>query len=257
MHNVTATLSILREYSKRAGIALPDGLSADLERLDVDPGSAHLELDRAALARDVTAAMEAGKDPAKVPAVQAHVTRWALAQLGIKAATAEARDRDRANTLERHTPALIAAWAPALRDAGEAIATIIREVPGVDLTNPASADRVPAPLLETWRAARDGIGTIGHIVTMWGVLTGAAGDKRYRPLVVAPLDADQLDALGFHPEPWRAATVARLELATPETYTARVERINQGRQAQAHARDEAFRERSRIFGGGSVARITV
>lgn len=240
--NIAATLSILNQYSRQTRIPLPAGLTADLATVAAIPS---LEIDRDALARDVSKAVQAGKDPATVAAVQAHVTRWALAQLGIQRAIAEAHDRDRAELLVRYTPELVDAWAPAIRQAGEAIATITAAVPSLDLEDPAGGSQVPHHLVAAWRTARDGIATIGDIVTMWAILTGEAADMRNRPLVVAGLTAHQLDSLGYRPKPWRAATLAPLNLATPQVYRDRVAAIARDRDVAALRADQELRSKVR------------
>lgn len=240
MNNINSTLSILNQYSRTAGIPLPADLTAALDALNVAQPPT-LEVDNDALAREVTKAVQAGKDPATVAAVQAHVTRWALGQLGIKGAIADALNRDRADLLDRYTPQLIDAWAPAIKQAGDAIATITTKVPTLDLDDPAGGSQVPPNMVTAWRAARDGIGTIETVVTMWTILIAEASDPRKRPLILAPLTADQLDSLGYHPKPWLAATLAPVDLATPQVYRDRVAATARERQDAETARGEQNR----------------
>lgn len=247
-------LMMIRQHFRNLGLTLPAKMVTDLGALDTASGNlATLRPNPRALGSAILDALTAADDPATDTTVRTELARQQLAATADRLVGDMAEERRNA-ILTAHAPGLLAALTPVI-DAADKALTTAREQIGdqLDLTDAAITGLRPAQMA-AWGAAREHAGRVELAAQCWAIVAQHAGlahiphDKR--PLVVADLTAEQLGQLGHRPQP-RAVIAAghRLNLASPDEFTARCERVDQQRQQAANAGETAQRNAVKVRHG--------
>lgn len=245
-------LGQLRQHFRHLGLDLPAALAADLATIEAPVDTSGLHFEPIELVEAVTAALDAGKDPATDKAVRTLLARQQLARLNLNDRRHVDADRRRATALQRHTDSIIDALVPVVADAGRTLAGFADRFPDLDPTAPGAVAQSRADDLAAWGRAREAVDRTGRAFDVWQLVYRAG---HFTPgtdepaLVLADLSAAQLDAIrGWQPAPHRVVQHGhRLDLATRESFAQRVERVRRERErtvgiAAVEARDGVRRD---------------
>lgn len=231
-----SALGLAKQHYRQLGIDLPPALLSELDQIDATTTAARdrLTFDAGELAAAVEAALDAGKDPAADKAVAIMLARQQLATPAVLGAVRQAGDHRKAQALRRHAPAVIEQLAEVVDRADAVLVRAREEIPALDLGDPQSIHLVKPELMSLWGAAREAQSHVETAETLWFLVVSATRSaslsQQTKALIVADLSAADLDAL--RPAPTAVPAVIaghRLSLATPEVYTARVERVERER----------------------------
>jgi hypothetical protein len=205
-----------------------------------------------------TDALEAGRDLSTDDALLTLATRYTLAkQIGIGEIVREHADTLRRQTICEHVDEICSELQAVFNKASAAIAKArVKIGDGLDLTNLDGLAGVPAAQMTVWGEAFEAVDRIDHVVQVWNLL-GTFTGRTYiqdlmRPLIIADLDLDQLDAISD-----RTVMIAPvhsgydLTLATFEEFSERVARVQQ----QAGRRDRAVAEEFKQIASRTAVRV--
>ncbi len=236
------TYALITQTARQIGQPLPATLTdvlADIDRLvesvnDYAPTS---------VASAVLDALAAGKDPASTPAVQRAIASQVIAGTEIRNIAAERLDDRRREVITAHFPAMLAGWRDALAGAWATVAAAREVMPRVSFLDPNMLGTVATPHATAWCQARDALVLAERVADVWALtvtatrLVGAeASDRRYRPLIMADLTAEELDALPLGKATAPADAGHPLDLAIPEEFRERIARVL-GQRHDAEAAD--------------------
>jgi hypothetical protein len=248
-----ATFQLVRQFYGQLDLGLPRKLTDDLAAIDRQlSGHGHtVSVDPRTLTSAVVTVLAAGKDPADDPDVQQLLIRAQLGQLNVgQHLDALAADR-RLAALVEHPPALLDQLATVVDQAAQTL-TDARALlpPRTDLTNPQGAAVLRAPdALHAWGRARQALDQLRTAVQVWTSLANTAGHGHTTksltaPLILADLDADQLDRLGSRDALAPAYAGLPLDLATFDSYVERIANIERERQRRATQQEAEGRRRA-------------
>jgi hypothetical protein len=192
------------------------------------------------------AALEAGRDPYRDPAVAAEVVRAHLTRTHTALAD-ELTDRA-ASFLDDHVADVWAAFTPPFDTAADTLRTALDRLGDTPLDDTHRVLSLGGNAADVWATAQRAEATVRNIRNVWKLLGAAcptfpAEDPKTRLLIIADIPADRWVAdkpgdLGA----WDALRAGHsLSLATPDTYRQRVAAITElraGRQQQAQHRQE-------------------
>lgn len=235
-----------------AGADWPADLQAALaaaDRLADSPPTGTAE----AVAEAYGAAVLAGRPPATDKATQRALIEHQLAQVATSGQLAQMAARLRAEALTAHAAGIVDQLRHVVADADQVLHDAREVFPRLDVREPEQVRGATPPQAAAWAKGRDAAARVGQAVAAWTALNAALGltlDRRRRPLLLADLTPDELDALGFQPDALAALHAAhQLDLATPEVYAARVGKVVAERAAEpARLAAEAAAEHRRVFG---------
>lgn len=198
----------------------------------------------------VLASLEAGRDPFTDPAVIAESIRAQLSDNpnNRNSMTTALADRS-AVFLDTHAATVWAAFAEPFDTAATALAAALERLGPVDLDDTRAVLARGGNAADVWAGAQQAERTIRDVRAVWKLL-GAAGSTfpaeqdRHRLLVIADISAERWTAdklNGSSMGAWDALRAGyRLDLATPETFRARLAAI-----AELHAKRNAAAEHAR------------
>lgn len=223
-----ATLSMTQQFFRSLNLELPAGLVDDLAKLDA-------AANKSTVGAAVLDSLMEGNDPATDGTVLRVLAQQQLATAGSHL-LGDAVEVRRATILATHAPAIIDALVPVVAEADKAL-TAAREQIGdqLNLTDEAVTQLRPAQM-PAWGAAREHAHRADLAAQCWQtVVIGtrqANIDADKRPLILADLDVEQLDLLGYRPKPRVVISSGhRLSLATIPEFVARCRRVNQQKTA--------------------------
>lgn len=236
---ITTAMSVVRSTNKTLGVDLPAALVRDLETLSRFDNTDLTPPDAPPLAALILDAWVDGRDPLDHPDVKRYALLRALGN--ISEPVQQELDSRRAALVRKHAPAIVKTWAAAVAAADRALSQAREAIPSLNLRDGNAVAALPAGNMGQWGAARDAVLRVEKIGQAWSMLATATGlarmDDVNRPLIVADLDLDTLNALR-RPDPAEVAHEGhRLSLATFEEYTSRRDRLN----AERASRDERRR----------------
>lgn len=234
----------------RLGDPLPQAMADELAALD-DAQAAAAELDTynpQTLARVTLDALRAGRDPLEDDDVRRALFAHTVQDAHLATLVAREADSARVAVLEKHAAELVAGWAAAVDKAQTALAAARSRYPDADPTDPNSVRGMRPEDMGKWGRAHEAVAVVETIESMLVSLLAMrrAIDHRYRPLLVADLTADDLDALQAQVMRPAAADVIRaghpLSLATPAEFAARCARVADARQRESARRESAAQD---------------
>lgn len=240
-HSPQAVLSFTQQNFRKLGLAIPGALINELDKIaETEARGSELGADQSGLTAAVFDALYAGKEPTGTKVMQEAL----LVQLkasNIQGRLREEADRRRAESLRKHTPALIAAMAPVIEEADAALVEARATIPDLDL-DPAVAAGLPADHMKAWGRARDAVAQVEMVIKTWALLHPVSRDRT--ALIVADLTLEQVSKIRHRSEVTDLiATGQRLSLATIKECRDRLDRV-----AQAQADSDAERvERAEHF----------
>lgn len=243
----------IRTAVTTAGADWPADLQAALDAADQVADSTPTGTP-AAVAEAYGAAVLAGKDPATDKATQHAVTAHQLAQVATSGALAQVAARLRTEALTAHAAGIIDQLRHVVADADQALRAAREVFPRLDAREPEQVRGATPTQASAWAKGRDATARVGQAVAAWTALNQALGrstlDPRRRPLILADLTPDELDALGDRPDALAALHAGhQLDLATPEVYAARVDKVVTERAAEpARLAADAVEKRRRELG---------
>jgi hypothetical protein len=239
------------------GDVWPDDLADELDR--IDQAVATVPGDRDGLAGTVYAAALDGRDPADDPEVRAALTHHLLAQAVPRTALAAQASDARHHALERHAGAMVDRLRAAVTTADLVLTRTRDTVPHFDPRDPHQAGHLDPHTSKQWAEGRDAATLVGHATTCWRQLylllrNGPPSGRAAAALLVADLDADQLNALGHQPDHLDVIAAGHeLNLATFDEVAERTERIaNQQEAIREHHADGFRREWRRTHHVGQL-----
>lgn len=230
-----------------AGAEWPTDLQAALDAADIVADITPIGA-QDAVGKAYLAAVLAGKTPATDKATQLALTEYQLAQVVTSGLLAQEASRRRAEALTTHAPEIIEQLRHIVAESDQVLQAAREVFPHLDVRDPGQIRAATPPHAAAWAKGRDAATRVGQAVAAWialGQSTGLIVDPRRRALILADLTADELDALGHHPEILAALHAGHpLDMATPEVYTARIETVVT-EQAEAPTRRAAEAEKAR------------
>ncbi|MFC6017576.1 hypothetical protein ACFP2T_15340 [Plantactinospora solaniradicis] len=239
-----SALSLLRQHFRNLGLDLPAEMTAALDELSAASDHVTLHANPRALGAAILDALTDGTDPATDPAVLAELARRQLT--GLSVLIADAIEERRAAILHTYAADILNALTPVVAAADTAL-TDAREKIGdrFDLAD-TTIEQLRPTEMTLWGTAREHAHRAQLAAQCWQTVvlaTGLVDLPTYKhPLILADLDADQLDALGNRPAAnTPIAAGHRLDLATPDTFRQRCQRIDKERTERAAKREREQR----------------
>jgi len=194
------------------------------------------------LAAATLTAIDAGRDPAADPEVQAILTRRALTD-GVEVLVANMVDADVVTALQGNVDALIESWQAPFDKAAQEIATAAASLGNIDLDNAADVLHKGGNAAEQWGIATRANRTIREITDAWTTLahqTGFAPLNRHHIVMrmaeptLEQWEDQQLQERNI--SAWEANGLGlKLSLANRETLPQRINSIATQRAARAQA----------------------
>lgn len=248
----------IRTAVTTAGADWPAGLQAALDAADKVADSTPTGTP-AAVAEAYGAAVLAGKDPATDKATQHALTEHQLAQVATSGALAQVAARLRTEALTAHASGIVDQLRHVVGDADQVLIAARAVFPRLDVREPEQVRGATPSQAAAWAKGRDAAARVQQAVSAWTSLNMALGhavaDPRRRPLILADLTADEIDALGGQvlggkPDALAALHAGhQLDLATFGEYTRRVDAVVAERAAEpARLAREAVEKRRRELG---------
>ncbi|MCG5462170.1 hypothetical protein MED01_007048 [Micromonospora sp. MED01] len=245
--NTNAALSLTRQHFRTLGLELPGTLTATLTELDTAHARAANIRRPGALRAAVLDALIADQDPADDPTVLTELARQQLSDSYVISVLGEEIDVRRRAALDANAPAILDALKSAIVEADKVIAAA-REIVGDDLmlTDPDAVSKLRPHQLTPWATAREASTRVELVMQCWLLISQSARlvsiDLNKKALILADLTAEQLDDLGYRPNPNQVIGAGhRLSLATPETYIERCNAVDQQRREAAVLREQGQR----------------
>jgi hypothetical protein len=236
-----------------AGADWPPDLQAALDAADKVADSTPVGTPEA-VADAYAAAVLAGRPPATDKAVQAALTAHQLTQVCSSGALSQVAARLRAEALTAHAAGIGDQLRHVVADADKVLIAAREVLPHLDAREPEQVRGASPDQAAAWARGRDAATRVQQAVAAWTALGSTLGlpglDPRRRPLILADLTPDQLDALGHHPDAMLAVHAGhQIDLATPQVYTDRVDKVVAERAAEpARLAAEAHEEYRSVHG---------
>lgn len=241
-----ATLKLVTDYVRGLGLDLPAEFVADVEHCE-NLSTDLIAVDRDQLTEQVATCLADGNDPADNDDIRRQVLHAQLEDLGLSRRLRVVAERRLSGAIGRHADALVAVLAaevdrlnPLLRDARSRLPARFT------LTDRQAAASLRGDQVSAFAQADEILEKLARIVKVWGLITTGSGATKgaHAPLLLADLDADQLDQLDARNVLAAAHTGHDLSLATHAEYYERVAKVNSERQRHRTVQDAEFRRRA-------------
>jgi len=245
--NVTTTATLMStaitqtmQHYRVLGLELPEALTLALARAEEMKRRTIPPYDAAALCAAVDAALDAGQDPAADETVRTQLARKALQEAHV-GQMLERLARERRGAALRDCAEQIIADLSGVTDRAHAVLVRARqEIPRLNVTDPTTITSLRPGQVTLWAEARDAIDHLTRVTQVWHLVVSACRlatlSGPHTPLILADLDADELDALPSTDAMAPVHAGHPLALADVETYRARCRRVEQQR-AERRARE--------------------
>lgn len=248
-----AALQQTRQHFRHLGLTVPPAMDKELAEVDkVIDRSRGIEYDPTKLTQLVWDALEAGRNPVTDKAVAAQLSADLLSKQDLGPRLHSHADALRAEVFRRHAAAILSEMGSVVTDADQVLAAAHAAIPNLDVVDTNSIHVVPAKHATTWALAREATTRLERVQQVWERVTmacrlvpPATGDPNAGALILADLDANELDSLGPVRNSsvgagWLVALVQsghRLDYAAdPDEYRERRSIVEQQRAEQARER---------------------
>jgi hypothetical protein len=253
---------LIAATSRRLGVDLPKPVAEALEAATKLRDSAWEQRlgDTTDVATAVAEAIWADRDPLASKAVHRALLATQLSHADVEAALRNHADQHTADAIIEHADAIIDTWRPAVERAEQAFARFREMAPGVDPLDQHLPAGLPVRALTPWGEAKEGAALIEQVAKGWHAFATVGAARllhNTRPLIVADLTLEQLEGLGTRAKVEHVAALdVTIELASIETFTNRVDRLERARAERADyeaaAPERAREERRRTL---AIAKI--
>lgn len=259
MNTAKTALSMATRNAAKLGVTIPKATAAAIaegEALAEKVRSLDLEAD---VAGAVLAALAKGADPFTDPDVIREVTRQRVRESGVSldnAVTGHAQ-----HVINTHAAEILEAFRGAFDTAADDLARAHAKLGDIALDDTDVILKQGGNVAALWAKARQAEETINAIRQTFGVLLGNSDahvyEAQYRALAIADIPPADFLAHGLRHNGITAWDITRngwpLDLATPETYAARIAAVLKEMQAEQARPAEEFRKNFQRLRGVTVA----
>ncbi|MDV6293308.1 hypothetical protein [Rhodococcus aetherivorans] len=215
---------------RRIGAAIPTTLTEGWETIDNTYNITGLEPTRDDWATAALDAATNGRDLTTDKTLTALATRHILAKTPVPDILEAHADTLRRQLLTDHADALLDELDTAFQPAADTIAEAREKIPTLDLSHREAIANAPTNRMTLWGQAFDAADHIRTVVSLWALIgtytrriNGIQNDMR--PLILADLTGDELVQLTDRTADAPILAGLPLDLATPDDFHARCERV--------------------------------